>query len=612
MVLQRDAPVRIWGWAAPGEAITVHFGGAQYKTTTRADSTWSVTMPAKPAGGPYNMEINGSNQLTIKNILLGDVWVCSGQSNMELPMERVKEKYATIVAHCDNPNIRQFAIPTTYNFQSPQTDHVSGNWQAASPSTILQFTAVGYFFARSLYEKYQVPIGLIRCAVGGSPAEAWLPADALQAFPIHYASLLKYRSNAYIDSIRNADRQLRDNWYAGIWQRDKGLHDALPWFDTAYNAGSWPSMPVPSYWDEHGLPGVNGVVWFRKEIQVPASMTGKPATLLLGRIVDQDSVYVNGRFAGTIGYQYPPRRYALPAGMLHEGKNTIVVRVINNAGRGGFITDKPYKLIAGSDTIALNGDWQYQLGTTASPLRDATFFQYKPSGLFNAMLSPLLPYRIKGALWYQGESNTGKPAEYDSLLPAVINSWRQHWQQGNFPFLYVQLANFMAAKEQPAESNWARLRDAQRKTLQVPNTGMAVITDIGEWNDIHPLNKQDVGKRLALLAQHLAYNDKKVVYSGPLYKGMQVQGNKVIIQFTNTGSGLMAKGDPQLHHFAIAGADKKFVWAKAVIKGNTVEVESEQVPHPVAVRYAWADNPETANLYNKEGLPASSFRTDDW
>ncbi|HEX6426897.1 MAG TPA: sialate O-acetylesterase [Niastella sp.] len=612
MVLQRDAKLSIWGWAATGEKVTIHFNGKTYNATTAADSTWTISLPAMKAGGPYDMEITGSNRILIKNIVMGDVWVCSGQSNMELPMERVKEKYVAEIAQSTNPAIRQFNVSTTYDFQKSRKDFESGNWQSADPQTVLQFTAVGYFFAKALYEKYQVPIGLIKASVGGSPAEAWLNEDALKAFPQHLETALKYKRNGYIDSIRNNDKQVRDTWYQTLWQQDKGLHDTKPWYDTGYNVAGWSTMKIPGFWDANGLKGVNGVVWFRKDIQVPASMTGKPVKLLLGRIVDQDSVFVNGRFAGTTGYQYPPRRYELPAGLLQPGKNTIVVRVINSGGRGGFITDKPYQLIAGEETIDLTGDWQFALGATASPLPSPTFFQYQPTGLFNAMVSPLLNYRIKGVIWYQGESNGGRPVEYRTLFPAVINTWREKWNQGNFPFLFVQLANYMATKEQPGESSWAMTREAQLKTLSLPNTGMAVITDIGEWNDIHPLNKADVGKRLALWAQKQAYGDQKVVYSGPLYQSMKIQGNKVVLQFTNTGSGLVAKGNNELKYFAIAGADKKFVWAKATIEGNKVKVWSDQVAAPVAVRYAWADNPEGANLYNKEGLPASSFRTDGW
>jgi sialate O-acetylesterase len=612
MVLQRDTKLSIWGWAAVGEKVSCRFNGKTYLATTGADSTWTISLPAMKAGGPYDMEIKGSNTLLIKNILIGDVWVCSGQSNMELPMERVKEKYAAVIAQSTNPAIRQFNVSTTYDFQKSRKDYESGNWQSADPKTVLQFTAVGYFFAKALYEKYQVPIGLIKASVGGSPAEAWLNEEVLKAFPQHLQTALKYQHPAYLDSIRNHDKQVRDNWYQAIWLQDKGLHDTKPWYDTTCNTTGWSTMPVPGFWDEHGLKNTNGVVWFRKDITVPASMTGKPVTLLLGRIVDQDSVFVNGQFAGTTGYQYPPRRYVLPAGMLQSGRNSIVVRVINSAGRGGFITDKPYQLIAGEETIDLTGDWQFALGATAAPLPSPTFFQYQPTGLFNAMIAPLLKGHIKGVIWYQGESNAGRPVEYRTLFPAVINTWRQQWNQGNFPFLFVQLANYMAIKDKPGESSWAMTREAQLQTLSLPNTGMAVITDIGEWNDIHPLNKEDVGKRLAVWAQKQAYGDQKVVYSGPLYQSMTKQGNKIVLQFTSTGSGLLVKGNNELKYVAVAGADKKFVWAKAAIEGNKVVVWSEQVPEPVAVRYAWADNPEGANLYNKEGLPASSFRTDNW
>jgi sialate O-acetylesterase len=612
MVLQRNTPIRIWGWAAPREQVRIRFMGKEYSTTTTPEKTWTLTLPAVKAGGPYDMDIDASNHLTIKNILIGDVWVCSGQSNMELPMERVKEKYPQVIAQSKNDVIRQFNVSTRFNFLSPQQDLESGSWVAASPETVLSFTAVGYFFARDLYEKYHVPIGLIKAAVGGSPADAWLSEEALQTFPQSLAAAMRHRAPGYIDSIRKREQAIRDAWYYGIWQNDKGLHDSKPWYDPGFDASNWSSMTVPGYWADQGLKGVNGVVWFRKEIDVPASMTGQAARLLLGRIIDQDSVYVNGQFAGTIGYQYPPRRYTLPAGMLKPGKNTIVVRVINSGGKGGFVTDKPYQLIVGEQTIDLTGSWQYQLGTTARPLPSQTFFQYQPMGLFNGIVAPLLPYRIKGVIWYQGEANASKPAEYYPLFTTLINNWRQKWGQGNFPFLYVQLANYLAVHDQPTESNWALLREAQLKTLALPNTGMAVITDVGEWNDIHPLNKEDVGKRLALAAQKVAYNDKSVVYSGPLYRSMKIQGNKVVLHFANAGSGLMAKGSDTLKHFAIAGADKKFVWAQAIIKGNTVVVWSDQVPAPVAVRYAWADNPGAANLYNKEGLPASAFRTDNW
>jgi len=612
MVLQRDATVKIWGWADEGEKVTINFKGKTYTTAAGTDGKWMVTLSPLKAGGPYNMEIKATNLITLKSILIGDVWICSGQSNMELSMDRVKDKYPDIIAHSDNPSIRQFIVPDRYNFNTPQEDLESGNWESANPKTVLNFTAVGYFFAKELFEKYKVPIGLMNASLGGSPAQAWLSEDALKAFPEYLATAEKYKDIAYINQIKEKDKAVNDAWYNRIRQIDKGLAPGeKPWFDTTYDASQWPTMNVPGYWADGQLGPVNGVVWFRKEIDVPASMTAKPARLLLGRIVDGDETYVNGKLVGSVSYQYPPRRYDVPENLLKPGKNIIVVRVINNSGRGGFVLDKPYQLMAAGQTIDLKGQWQYKLGATMDPLPPSTFIQWQPLGLYNGMIAPLLNYSIKGVIWYQGESNTGKPLEYRKLFPALIANWRQKWNQGDFPFLYVQLAGFMETKDQPSESGWAELRQAQLKTLTVPNTAMAVIIDLGEWNDIHPLNKEDVGKRLALAAQKLAYGDENVVYSGPIYQSMKIEGNKIILTFTNIGGGLLAKGDGQLRYFAIAGADKKFVWAKAEIKGNKIIVWNDYVTNPVAVRYAWADNPEGANLYNKEGLPASSFRTDE-
>jgi sialate O-acetylesterase len=612
MVLQRDADVKIWGWADKGEKVAINFNGKTYNTAAGTGGKWAVIFSGLKAGGPYSMDINADNHITLTNIMVGDVWVCSGQSNMELPMDRVKYRYPDVIAHADNTNIRQFIVPHRYDFQEPQEDLKSGRWESASPQSVLHFSAVGYFFAKELFEKYHVPIGLINASLGGSPAQAWLSEDALKAFPEYLETAKKFKDSAYLNQIADKDKTVSDAWYSRIQQLDKGLEKGQkPWFDVNYDASQWPTMNVPGYWSDGNLGNANGVVWFRKEINVPASMTGKPAKLWLGRIVDGDFTYVNGKPVGSVSYQYPPRIYDIPSDLLKAGRNIIVVRIISNLGRGGFVLDKPYHLSAAGQTIGLKGQWQYKLGTTMEPLPDKTFIEWQPAGLYNGMIAPLLNYKIKGVIWYQGESNTAKPREYQKLFSAVIADWRGKWNQGDFPFLYVQLANFMEVKANPSESGWAETREAQFKTLAVANTGMAVTIDLGEWNDIHPLNKEDVGKRLALAAQKVAYGDEKVVYSGPIYQSMKIEGNKIILAFANTGSGLTAKGDGELKCFSIAGADKKFVWAKAKIEDNKIVVWNDQLANPVAVRYAWADNPEGANLYNKEGLPASSFRTDE-
>lgn len=610
MVLQRDTRIKIWGWANPHESVKVLFNGGSYNTLTGDNGQWSINTSAMKAGGPYNMDIIGENHITVKNIMLGDVWVCSGQSNMELPIERVTERYPDLVANSTNRYIREFWVPTRTAFAAPQEDVQSGIWEQANPQTVTHFTAVGYFFAKQLYDKYHVTIGLIKSCVGGSPAQAWLSEDALKQFPQYLSVANNYKSDAYLDSVKKAGANTTNVWNENIRLHDQGLTGSMPWYNNGYDASAWPALQMPGYWDNQGLKKTNGVVWLRKEVDVPANLAGQEAQLWLGRVVDQDFAYINGTFVGTTGYQYPPRRYKVPAGLLKVGKNIIVVRVINNSGLGGFVPDKPYELHIGTQIIDLKGAWGYKLGYASKPIGSTITINYQPEGLYNAMIAPLLNYKIKGVIWYQGESNTAIPGEYYSLFPSVINNWRQKWNEGNFSFVYVQLANFMETHNQPAESNWAQVREAQLLTLKLPNTGMAVITDLGDWNDVHPTNKSDVGKRLALAAQKVAYGDNKVVYSGPIYQSMKIDGDRIIISFNNVGSGLIAKGGSELKYFAIAGADKKFVWAKAKIEGNQVIAWSDEVKQPVAVRYAWADNPEGANLYNKEMLPASSFRTD--
>ncbi len=612
MVLQRGTDIRVWGWAGPGEEITVQFDGETSKAVTNDAGKWSVLLGPRKPGGPYNMEIDGINHIEVRNVLVGDVWLCSGQSNMELPMERVKEKYPEVIAHSANDLIRQFLVPLRYDFNEPHDNVASGRWVAANPTTVLSFSAVAYFFAREVYERYHVPVGLINNAVGGAPAEAWLSADALRDFPAEEAVAARYASVAYRDSIAAADKAADSKWYAKVWAEDKGLHDEKPCYDPAYDASGWSPITVPGYWADQGGPKENGVVWYRKEIDVPAAMAGQPAKLLLGCIVDRDSVYVNGAFAGTTGYQYPPRRYELPAEMLKPGKNIIVVRVINSAGRGGFVPDKSYTLTAGGQSIDLKGEWKYRVGMTTEPLAPQIFFQYQPGGLFNGMLLPVAGYTVKGVIWYQGEANIWRAEEYRRLFPAMITDWRRYWRQPELPFLFVQLPNFMPVSDQPQESHWAELREAQRLTLSLPLTGMAVAMDLGEWNDMHPLDKEDIGKRLFLSAERVAYGKANFIYSGPLYRSIRIRHNKISIRFDEAESGLIVKGGGELHGFAVAGADNHFVWAKAVISGKKVIVWSDEVPHPVAVRYAWADNPQGANLYNRDalfndGLPASPF-----
>lgn len=611
MVMQRDTRLKVWGWATAGEKVKITFNKKSFSTTTDASGKWKMELPAMKAGGPYTMKIDGSNHITLKEILIGDVWLCSGQSNMVHQMSLHAVRYADEVANANYPEIRHFWIPNVTNVQAPQEDLPGGYWKSANPADVGDFSAVAYFFAKDLYQKYHVPMGLINASWGGTPIEAWMSEESFKEFPNILTTIQKNKDTAYINSF---SRRI-SSFNRPVRQEDKGLTGTKPWFDPSYTPKGWRNINIPGYWEDQGIRDLDGVVWYRREIDVPASMINTPAKVFLGRIVDADFFYINGKLVGNTTYMYPQRRYTVPAGLLKAGKNLFVVRVINNSGKGGFVPDKPYQLIAGNDTVDLKGYWQYKVGQVNIPQRGfggggGIALQNQPTALFNSMINPITNYSIKGFLWYQGESNTGRADEYAKLQPAMIEDWRRRWNNLNAPFLYVQLPGFMEMSYLPSESQWAQFREAQLKSLSIPNTAMAVAIDLGEWNDIHPDRKKDVGDRLALAAENIAYGDKDVVYSGPLYQSSTIEGNKIVISFSHTGSGLITNDGEELSEFAIAGSDRKFVWAKARIEGNKVIVWNDDIASPVYVRYAWADNPVNPNLYNKEGLPASPFRTD--
>lgn len=611
MILQRDIPVNIWGWSAVNEKVSVKFNGKTYKTKGNAEGKWNIKLPATKAGGPYTIDIIASNKISIKEVLFGDVWFCSGQSNMVHQLNIHDVTYAKEIAEANDPQIRQFWIPTLTSLQGAQENLASGFWKAAVGEDIRPFSAVAYFFAKNISEKYKIPVGIINASVGGTPIEAWTSEEGLKDFAALQATISKNKDTAYLNSLNRRPT----NMPRMAPPVDAGLSETTKWFDVNYVPKGWRNINIPGYWEDQGIKDLNGVVWYRKEISIPASMVGKAAKVFLGRIVDADELYINGVRVGNTTYQYPQRRYAIPANVLKAGKNIFVVRVTNNSGKGGFVPNKPYCIFAGNDTVDLKGTWQYKVGLVNRPFAGGGFgggginAQNQPTALYNAMVAPVINYTIKGFCWYQGESNAGKPQEYGALQTAQIHDWRNKWKQGELPFLYVQLPGFMDYNYLPSESGWAVLRQQQLNTLAVPNTAMAVAIDLGEWNDIHPDNKKDVGIRLALAARKLAYNEN-IVYSGPLFQSAQIDGSKIIVSFQHTGSGLITNDGEELSEFAIAGADKKFVWAKAKIEGDKIVVWSDELKEPMYVRYAWADNPVNPNLYNKEQLPASPFTTE--
>lgn len=610
MILQRDQPVRLWGWASPAEKVALVFKGKTYTTSTGADGRWHILLAPVKAGGPYTLKFIGKTTVQLKNVLFGDVWLCSGQSNMVHQMGLHDVRYAQDIAEANYSQIRQFLVPTRTNLAKPDTD-LAGRWQIAVGDRVKSFSAVAFFFARKLYQQTKVPIGIINASVGGTPIEAWISEQGFKTFP-DVLETIKNNRNAAVNGTGRVGTAVK----APDTPVDKGLTAQVKWFDPGYRPRGWRTINIPGYWEDQGIKDLNGVVWYRRVLDVPASMAGKAAKVFLGRIVDADELYINGIKVGNTTYQYPQRRYSVPAGLLKQGKNLFVIRVTNNFGKGGFVPDKPYCLFAGKDTVDLKGYWQYKVGQVNRPMPVGEWGitqhiepQNAPTALYNAMVAPITDYAIKGIAWYQGESNTGQPKRYERLLPALIGDWRSHFHRPELPFLYVQLPGFMDYNYLPSESQWAKLRESQLKTLRISNTAMVVTIDAGEWNDVHPDRKQVVGNRLALAAMAKVYG-KAIEYSGPIFRSAAIMNDRIMVSFDHVGSGLVSNDGEDLAEFAIAGADKRFVWAEAKIEGDHIIVWSDEIKKPLYVRYAWADDPVQPNLYNKEGLPASPFRTD--
>lgn len=611
MILQRDAKIRIWGRASPGEKVRVSIAGRRAWGFSSPSGNWDVLLPAIKAGGPYRLTVRGEkNNVVLRDVLLGDLWLCSGQSNMVHQLGLHSTSYSEEIEEASFPEIRQFWVPTSTDLNGRSSDTKRSYWKSANSRDVRDFSAVAYFFAKDIYKRHRIPIGIINASVGGTPIKAWTSSEGLQAFPDLQETIMRNRDSRYLremDSLTRIDQEPRATG------PDKGQNDTLPWYDPEYHVKLWKDFYVPGYWEDQGVRGLDGVVWFRKEFNIPPEAAGGAAELMLGRIVDSDVAYINGQQVGKTSYQYPQRRYSVPAGLLKPGKNLLVVRIQNNNGKGGFVPDKPYRIKMGDRELDLVGAWQYRVGQVF--VRDYRgkvppfSRQDQPSALFNAMIAPFTKMAIKGVLWYQGEADWQEAANYGKMLPALIKDWRKQFGKYSMPFYYVQLPNFSDATYLPGESSWAELREAALKTLKLPWTGMAVTIDLGEWNDIHPDDKRNVGLRLARIARRFDYGETGLVYSGPIYRSQEIRRSKIIISFDHVGGGLISIDGEPLSQFAVAGADRKFVWAQARIVNNQVEVWSEDIQEPLYVRYAWADNPVDPNLYNSEGLPASPFST---
>jgi len=611
MVLQRQASIPVWGWSAPGRAVTVALGATSRMATPDASGAWRVLFPARAAGGPLRMVVrSATDSVVVRDILVGDVWVASGQSNMEWPVASARDAAAAIAAANDS-RIRHFKVPTSFA-PAPQRDLVGGSWAAADPQHVGSFSAVAYFFAHDLRQSVDVPIGIINTTWGGSRIEAWMSRAALGLDSARWA--------ARWQAEQDAQRRFAENLRAKIGDvpaSDPGYVDGrAPWADPALDESAWQTISVPSLWEQAGYEGMDGIAWYRLSFELTADEAARGVKLGLGAIDDADITWVNGTEIGrTNGYNVP-RLYDVPAGALRAGRNVLAVRVEDTGGGGGIYgAPSSVFLDVGGARRPLGAGWKFRVGT-ASLQPDGQHINKVPTVLYNRMVHPLLGLPIKGVLWYQGESNADGVADarqYAALFRTMITSWRREWRSGEFPFLWVQLANFMAPDSQPpAQSAWAVLRDAQTAALSLPKTAQAVIIDVGEAQDIHPRNKQDVGARLALAARHVAYG-QSVEHVGPTHRSHSARGGEIVVQFDHAGGGLVSRApDGAVGGFAIAGADRKFVWADARIEGNTVVVSSPQVASPVAVRYAWGNNPTRASLYGRGGLPAVPFRTDGW
>jgi len=642
MVLQKSQKVPIWGKADPGEEVTVTMAGRSAKITAGDNGKWMVSLNLKDsAPGPFEMTVEGKNRLVLTDVVVGEVWIASGQSNMAFTLENAIGAEQEI-AQSENPLIRQFLVKL--NATPEPLEDTEGKWVAAAPETTGKFTAVGYAFANKLQHDLQVPIGVIHTSWGGTPSEAWTSVEAIDSVPDLKA--IRERLSSAIKEYPAKKQAFVDGlaaWLKENGREDKPAENADAFVGTDASTEGWVRVKIPGPVQAKDLPDA-GAVWLRKEVDIQNKTAAK---LPLNLPIDGfDSVYWNGRLLKQTTYQDFPglgnvRRYGpydVSASEINEGKNTLAIRLYEPVGPAKF-TGEPK-----AGTLSLAGDWlakaEYEfpaidpqkVASAPLPPPNPLAEQHVAGHLFNGMINPILPFAIKGVIWYQGESNAGRAYQYRTAFPLMISDWRKHWNQGDFPFYFCQLANFMAKRPDPGDSTWAELRDAQSATLSLPNTGQAVLIDVGETDDVHPRNKKDPGERLAAIALAKDYA-KKVPFSGPVFDSMKISGDKARLLFRHTDGGLVARPMPatcvvksatgesaplvrnspqsELEGFAICGEDKKWVWADAKIEGDSVIIWSDKVPSPVAVRYAWANNP-TCNLYNGAGFPASPFRTDDF
>ncbi|MGS2740013.1 sialate O-acetylesterase [Sinomicrobium sp. M5D2P17] len=606
MVLQRDAPVTLWGWSTPGQEIKVEIARVQQSTRTNKEGKWKLQLPALPAGGPYSVSISdGESSIELENVLTGDVWLCGGQSNMEWPLKQTPYRESD-TAWLEKGQIRLLKVNPETDYR-PREDISSSGWMVADPDNIAGFSAVGYHFGKFVQQESGIPIGLISVNLGATAVETWMSNEALEAFP-QFKEEIKH-TGSFAD-VRKAFEKSKKHWYNKYYYTGPGVTGK--WYLPETDISSWDTLEVAgnTWEEEEDLKDFDGAIWLRKSFDLPEGFKGDSLHLQLLQIDDYDISWVNGHRIGETFGRHNHRNYQVPAGILKKKGNVLVIRVFDAGGIGGFTTSAFW----GNDILW--GKWHYrkglQLDTGRFPeqeLVNVTPFS-SPGVLYNANVAPLTRLRVKGTIWYQGESNAERAAEYRELFPALIRDWRNHFNN-EMPFLWVQLANYGKEPEIPGPSSWAELREAQAMARALPNTGMAVTIDIGEAEDIHPRNKVDVGKRLGALAMNLGYGGKYPAQA-PRFKETEKKGDSLLVHFTLATDSLKTKDKyGYIRGFQLAGKDGKFYWAKAFLRENTVVVYSPELKDPVEVRYAWSDNPGPLDLTDQNGLPAEPFRSDD-
>ncbi len=620
MVLQQQSNVPLWGWAQPGQTVRVTGSWDNQNMSTKTDGSgrWELKIKTPDAGGPYTVEIQANEKITLQNVMIGEVWLCSGQSNMEMPLKGWPNEPIAgsegAIERANYPEIRLFTVERKTAFE-PQKD-CHGVWQSCSPETAGDFSATGFFFGQDLYKKLKVPIGLIHSSWGGTPAEAWTSQSFINQIPYFHTS------TGNCDPVEFRNRKLKE--YESIqtaWLQNLGVSKperSPDWSLPDYNDESWNEVQVPASWNEAEIGHYEGLVELRYEFRIPMGWTKRDMILELGPIDEMDNTWVNGVLVGSHLNVYDwaaVRSYTLPAGTLKKGKNVIAVQVVNTSGLGGINGEKSMlKLHPAGKKIfskSIAGKWTYRKVKAFNQVEPMPWCNncgvpQSPTTLYNGMIAPLIPYRIKGAIWYQGESNRYDGPLYEDIFGTMIENWRHDWGQGSFPFYFVQIAPYTYRDA----FDTGLLREAQANSLKLKNTGMVVTMDIGSLQSIHPPDKKSVGIRLSAWALAKDYSFSNLYYSGPLYKSFTIEDGQIRVQFNYTCGGLKSDGGP-LRHFLIAGADRKFVPASAKIVKNELIVFSKEVRNPVAVRFGWGNTDQT-NLFNLAGLPAGPFRTDDW